>query len=50
MKNANVGSKKVLKATQLRHVAGVPVRSGVKAGLTHRQGEKIVAYKLLVPG
>jgi len=32
MKNANVGSKKVLKATQLRHVAGVPVRSGVKAG------------------
>ena len=32
MKNATVGSKKVLKAAQARRVAGVPVRSGVKAG------------------
>jgi len=32
MKNAKVGSKKVLKAAQPRRVAGVPVRSGVKAG------------------
>jgi hypothetical protein len=33
MKNAKVGSKKILKAAQPRRVAGVPVRSGVKAGL-----------------
>ena len=33
MKNAKVGSKKVLKAAQARRVAGVPIRSGVKAGL-----------------
>jgi hypothetical protein len=32
MKNANVESKKILKADQPRRVAGVPVRSGVKAG------------------
>ena len=32
MKNAKVGSKKILKAAQPRRVAGVPVRSGVKAG------------------
>jgi len=32
MKNAKVGSKKILKAAQPRHVAGVQVRSGVKAG------------------
>jgi hypothetical protein len=33
MKNAKVGSKKILKAAQPRRVAGVPVRSGVKAGV-----------------
>ena len=33
MKNAKVGSKKIVKAAQPRRVAGVPVRSGVKAGL-----------------
>ena len=32
MKNANVGSKKIIQAAQSRRVAGVPVRSGVKAG------------------
>jgi hypothetical protein len=32
MKNASVESKKVLKAAKPRRVAGVPVRSGVKAG------------------
>ena len=32
MKNAKVGSKKIVKAAQPRRVAGVPVRSGVKAG------------------
>ena len=32
MKNANVESKKIAKAAQPRRVAGVPVRSGVKAG------------------
>jgi hypothetical protein len=32
MKNAKVGSKKIVKAAQPRCVAGVPVRSGVKAG------------------
>ena len=36
MKTAKVGSKKILKAAQPRRVAGVPVRSGVKAGLTRR--------------
>ena len=35
MKNAKVGSKKILKATQPRRVAGVQVRSGVKAGRLH---------------
>ena len=29
MKNANVGNEKIVK---VRHMAGVPVRSGVKAG------------------
>ena len=37
MKNAKVESKKnlkkIVKATKPRRVAGVPVRSGVKAGL-----------------
>jgi hypothetical protein len=33
MKTAKVESKKVLKAAKPRRVAGVPVRSGVKAGL-----------------
>jgi len=33
MKNAKVGSEKILKAAKPRRVAGVPVRSGVKAGL-----------------
>jgi hypothetical protein len=32
MKTAKVESKKSLKAAQPRRVAGVPVRSGVKAG------------------
>ena len=32
MKNAKVESKKIRKAAQPRRVAGVPVRSGVKAG------------------
>jgi hypothetical protein len=32
MKNAKVGSEKILKAAKPRRVAGVPVRSGVKAG------------------
>jgi len=42
MKNATVGSKKVLKAAQARRVAGVPVRSGVKAGrMTDFQKERI---------
>ena len=47
MKNANVETKKIVKAAQPRRVAGVPVRSGVKAGLTHRQAEKIHAHKIL---
>ena len=47
MKNAKVGSKKIIKAAQPRRVAGVPVRSGIKAGLTHRQAEKIKAHKIL---
>jgi hypothetical protein len=33
MKNAKVGTKKIVKDVQPRRVAGVPVRSGVKAGL-----------------
>jgi hypothetical protein len=33
MKNAKVEGKKIVKAAQPRRVAGVPVRSGVKAGL-----------------
>ena len=32
MKNANVGSQKILKAAKTRRVAGVPIRSGIKAG------------------
>ncbi len=33
MKNAKVENRKIVKAAQPRRVAGVPVRSGVKAGL-----------------
>jgi hypothetical protein len=33
MKNAKVGTKKIVKDVQPRRVAGVPVRSGVKAGM-----------------
>jgi len=47
MKNANVGSKKTFKTSESRCTAGMPVRSGVKAGLTHRQAEKIHAHKIL---
>ena len=36
MKNAKTGSKKSIKAAQPRRVAGMPVRSGVKAGLHYR--------------
>jgi hypothetical protein len=32
MKNAKFDSKKIVKAAQPRRVAGVPVRSGIKAG------------------
>jgi hypothetical protein len=32
MKKAKVGSEKIVKAAQPRRVAGVPVRSGIKAG------------------
>ena len=32
MKNANVGSKKTFKTSESRCTAGMPVRSGVKAG------------------
>jgi hypothetical protein len=39
MKNANVGSKKIVKATQPRRVAGVQVRSGVKAGGCEKPGK-----------
>ena len=35
MKNANVGSEKIIK---VRRMAGVPVRSGVKAGLNEFGG------------
>ena len=38
MKNANVETKKIVKAAQPRRVAGVPVRSGVKAGKIHEFG------------
>jgi len=47
MKNANVETKKIVKAAQSRRVAGVPVRSGVKAGLTHHQAEKMAAFNKL---
>jgi hypothetical protein len=33
MRNANVETKKIVKAAQPRRVAGVQVRSGVKAGV-----------------
>jgi hypothetical protein len=33
MKNAKVENRKIVKATQPRSVAGLRVRSGVKAGL-----------------
>jgi hypothetical protein len=32
MKNAKVENRKIVKAAQPRRVAGVPVRSGIKAG------------------
>ena len=32
MKNVKVKSKKTVKATKAHYMAGVPVRSGVKAG------------------
>ena len=35
MKNAKVENRKIVKAAQPRRVAGVPVRSGVKAGKLH---------------
>ena len=38
MKNANVEIKKIINAAQSRRVAGVPVRSGVKAGGVSRKG------------
>jgi hypothetical protein len=38
MKNAKVESRKIVKAAQPRRVAGVPVRSGVKAGKMHDFG------------
>lgn len=38
MKNANVGSKKTFKTSESRCTAGVPVRSGVKAGGVSRKG------------
>ena len=40
MKNAKFDSKKIVKAAQPRRVAGVPVRSGVKAGHASRLGLK----------
>ena len=47
MKNAKVRSQKSVKPAQPRRVAGVPVRSGVKAGLTHHQAEKMAAFNKL---
>ena len=38
MKNAKFDSKKIVKPAQPRRVAGVPVRSGVKAGLNEFGG------------
>ena len=46
MKNAKVGSKKIVKATQPRRVAGVPVRSGVKAGVCEREGQPLRGGRL----
>ena len=37
MKNANVGSEKIIK---VRRMAGVPVRSGVKAGIREFGGPR----------
>ena len=39
MKNAKVENRKIVKAAQPRRVAGVPVRSGVKAGKVRHMGE-----------
>ena len=39
MKNAKFESKKIDKAAKPRRVAGVPVRSGVKAGKLHDFGK-----------
>ena len=38
MKNAKFESKKIDKAAKPRRMAGVPVRSGVKAGRVHDLG------------
>lgn len=38
MKNAIVENRSIVKAAQPRRVAGVPVRSGVKAGRRGRRG------------
>ena len=38
MKNAKVENRKIVKAAQPRRVAGVPVRSGVKAGIAEFGG------------
>lgn len=41
MKNANVGKKKTVKTTRTRRVAGMPVRSGLKAGRNQDFGSGI---------
>ena len=38
MKSAKFDRKKIVKAAQPRRVAGVPVRSGIKAGKLHDFG------------
>ena len=38
MKSAKFESKKIVEAAKRRRVAGVPVRSGVKAGRVHDFG------------
>jgi len=40
MKNAKVENRKIVKAAQPRRVAGVPLRSGVKAGKYHDIGSQ----------
>jgi hypothetical protein len=46
MKNAKVESQKILKAAKPRRVAGVQVRSGVKAGACERPGEPLRGGRL----